>query len=340
MPRPNRGPYLVFLKKRKRYYIRWTEQGRSKERSTETSDRDEAEERLAEFIRSRRKTGKARDPDKFPVIEAFEDYVAEHGVNVAAPERIGYAVKPLLSFFGDDMIGDITVERCREYASMRNVSAGTIRRDLGVLRAAINHAHRRGRISRPVFVTVPPPPEGRDRWLTRNEVAGLLRAARREPRSRAFLPLFILIGLYAGARKGAILSLRWPQVDLERARIDLNPPGRKRTNKGRPIIPIPRGLRWFLSRARENGSDLGYVINRNGKPIKDVKRSFASACQAAGLIDVTPHTLRHTAGTWMAQSGVPLWEIAGFLGHSVHRTTELYAHHHPDFLSNARKALD
>lgn len=61
---------------------------------------------------------------------------------------------------------------------------------------------------------------------------------------------------------------------------------------------------------------------------------------AAKFKRATPHTLRHTAGTWMAQGGVDLWKIAGWLGHSVERTTELYAHHHPDYLTDAADALE
>jgi integrase len=37
---------------------------------------------------------------------------------------------------------------------------------------------------------------------------------------RLYLPLFIVLGLYTGARKEAILSLRWPQIDLENKRIN------------------------------------------------------------------------------------------------------------------------
>jgi hypothetical protein len=37
-----------------------------------------------------------------------------------------------------------------------------------------------------------------------------------------------------------------------------------------------------------------------------------------GLADlsgkVTPHALRYTAATWLMQRGVPVWEVAGFLG--------------------------
>ena len=273
-------------------------------------------------------------------MDALEIYAIDHGRALTNPERVGYSIKALAPFFGNLNIADITPETTKAYCVFRGVSDGTLRRELGVLRAAINHVHRSGKLTRQVAVTLPKKPLGKDRWLARQEAAALLNAARRVSRRRLHLPLFILIGLYTGARKGAILGLRWPQIDLERGRIDFNEPGRKRTNKGRPIIPIPKGLLWFLKKARERGSDLGYVVNIDGRRIGDIKKSFNSACIAAGLNNVTPHTLRHTAGTWMAQAGVPMWQIAGFLGHSHERTSELYSHHHADHLREAREALD
>ena len=106
------------------------------------------------------------------------------------------------------------------YCRFRGRSDGTMRRELGVLRAAINHAHNEGRLTRPVPVHLPERPEGKDRWLTKQEAAALLRAALSEPKVRLHLPLFIVIGLSTGARKEAILSLRWPQVDPDAGLID------------------------------------------------------------------------------------------------------------------------
>ena len=51
--------------------------------------------------------------------------------------------------------------------------------------------------------------------------------------------------------------------------------------------------------------------------------------------DVTPHVLRHTKATWMAQAGVSMFDIAGVLGDSVDTVTKTYAHHHPDYLRDA-----
>jgi integrase len=82
-------------------------------------------------------------------------------------------------------------------------------------------------------------------------------------------------------------------------------------------------------------------INYYGKPVLRMDQSFRRVVADAGLKDVTPHTLRHTSATWMAQAGVPLWVIAKYLGHSSSRTTEkIYAHHNPSFLLEAKQALE
>lgn len=208
-----------------------------------------------------------------------------------------------------------------------------------MLRAALNHAHREGRITRQIPVHLPDKPESKDRWLTRHEAARLLLAALGEPKVRLYLPLFILLGLKTGARKEAILSLRWSQIDLEAGRVDFNPIGRRRTSKRRSRTPIPPSLLPHLKRARMRGSDIGYVINREGRSLKDIKKSFAGACARAGLEGVTPHTLRHTCATWLMQAGIDKWEAAGFLAMTLDTLERNYAHHHPDYLRKAAEAL-
>jgi integrase len=188
-------------------------------------------------------------------------------------------------------------------------------------------------------IPVPSAPPGRQYWITRSQFAALLRETRRDKRARLHLPLYAMIGAYTGQRRGAILDLTWKQVDLVAGIIDFNPPGRVQTAKQRPIIPIPRSLHAALRRAHTRAS-CDFVIAYNGAQVLDVKTGFNSAAARAGIPDCSSHTLRHTAGTWMAQAGVPLREIAGYLGHSEQRTTELYAHHHPAFMARARAAFE
>jgi integrase len=362
MPRRNQGPRLRWLAKRKCFYIVWTEHGRSRECSTGTTDREQAEIAFAEWLHLRGRRDGPSDPSSILVTDVLNLYLDERGPKTAAPARLAYAVLALTDFFEGNTVADVTPQTCERYVEKRGRSKGTVRRELGVLRAAINRAHRSGALTRPVAVELPERPEPRDRWLTRKEAAALISAAR-TPQARIYMPLFILIGLYTGRRKEAILSLRWPQVDLERELIDFEIAGRRRTNKKRGVIPIPPRLLPHLRRARRRGSDLGYVIHDHGKRIGDIKKGFAGACERAGLVrwiemgqgnidgrpcytlvrsapTVTPHTLRHTAATWIARDGVTRVEdAADYLAMSVETLRSVYRHHHPDFLRGAAESI-
>ncbi len=75
------------------------------------------------------------------------------------------------------------------------------------------------------------------------------------------------------------------------------------------------------------------------KPVASVRTGFEAACRRAGLAGVTPHVLRHTAATWMAQNGVPMWDVAGFLGITLDVPTRIYAKHSPEHLRRASSAI-
>jgi hypothetical protein len=121
----------------------------------------------------------------------------------------------------------------------------------------------------------------------------------------------------------AILSLRWSQVDLERGLIDFEQ-GR-RTKKRKGLIPIPPRLLPHLIRARRCGSDLGYVVHRNGKRLGDLKRAFKAACTRGRLAEVSLHVLKHTAITWSMQNNSDPWLAAGFFATSVETPVRLRA---------------
>jgi len=277
MPRRNHGPRLRWLKKRNCFYITWSEHGRSRERSTGTSDSERAQIALAEFLHARGRRDGPIDPSEMLVTDVLSLYARERGPKVTAPEVMARAIEMLARFWQGRMVSDVRRETCRRYCEMRQRSAGTVRRELGVLQAAINYAYNDGRLTRSMAVELPKSPPPRDRWLTRQEAARLLRASRTE-QARLYMPLFILMGLYTGRRKEAILSLRWPQVDFEGGLINFETPGRERTKKRRGKVPIPPKLLPHLRRARRRGSDLGYVLHINGKRIGNIKKGFAAAC--------------------------------------------------------------
>jgi len=339
MPRRNQGPRLRWLKKRSCYYINWTEGGRSRQRSTGTASREQAEIFFAEWLAGRQRSSGPRHPSEVLVTDVLTEYADEVGPGMVSPERASYAIPPLATYFEGRRLDAVTPSACRDYAAWRARSSGTVRRELGGLRAALNHAHREMRVAVQIPVVLPQRPPPRDRWLTRSEVARLLAAARSSPKARFHLPLFILVGLYTGKRKEAILSLRWPQVDLAEGIIDWETPGRRITNKRRGRSRINPKLAAHLARAKGRSSDLGYVISYAGRPVKDIKKGFAAACEVAGLEGVTPHVLRHTCATWLMQRGVSTWEAAGYLGMSEETLLKVYGHHHPDHQRSAASAF-
>ena len=265
----------------------------------------------------------------------------EHAPSVADPARIGYTVKALLPFWGESMAGDVRGTTCRAYGRWRarqGVGDGTTRREIGTLGAAINHDFKEGRLTRTVPVTMPPRPPPKQRWCDRDEIARLVWAARRMRRARKHLPQFILLAFYTGQRTGAILALRKPQIGADWM-MDFR--DGRRTNKGRAAIPAPRKLRTTLQGLLARTPDLGYVVSYQGKRVACILKGFMTAARAAGLPDVTPHTMRHSTATLMVKQGTPMAKVSRWLGHGNTKTTEdVYAHHAPDYLDEARKAFE
>lgn len=349
MPRRSEGPKLRPNPKRGgTWYIYWTDEstGRSRERSTGTADQGRAAEYFAQWLGQPRSgppqgwTGPRRAADA-PIVEVLAMYAREHvAEHVVSKETAAYNIATLSAWWGGQNCDAIRPETCRAYVRERGASESSAARELTTLRAALGHAHKNGKLIDRPFVELPSRPPGRDRWLTRSEAARLLWESRRDPQARGHLPLFILLALTTGARPAALFDLRWTQIDFDRDRIDFNPPGRTRTSKGRPIIPMPRRLRWFLLRAHARASS-PYVLSFRGAKLASVKKAFRAARLRAGLgPDVIPYTLRHSAGTWLAAAGVDLRVVAGWLGHTQQRTTELYAHHSPEFMRAARRVMD
>jgi integrase len=232
----------------------------------------------------------------------------------------------------------------------------------------INHHAREGLHRGLVRVALPAKGPGRDRWLSRSEAAALLWACwrYREVQTRHRGPLknqkietgkrplrhiarFILIGLYTGTRAGAIASAS-PYRDMGRSYVDLEngifyrlAQGRRPTKKRQPPAPIPFRLLAHMRRWVRTGAIDSHFVEFNGAAVKSVKSGFRTAVGLAKLSTeagkVTPHTLRHTAATWLMQRGADPWKAAGFLGMSVEVLLDTYGHHHPEFLREAAAAI-
>jgi len=223
---------------------------------------------------------------------------------------------------------------------------GTIAREIAMMSAVTNWAivELEWSIPNPWQKRKPKAGEPRGRWLKKEEAARLLDAAEtmaREDARAGHLPDFVRLALYTGMRTGEVLGLEWLRVDLEQGLIHFGAGDQKSRKVG--SIPINQQARLaILSRLRARRRDTPWLFaHADGTRIKDVKKSFASAAQRAGLEDVHPHDLRRTFGSWLAQAGVPIQQISKLMRHSgIEITHRVYAHLSPTTLADAAAVLD
>ena len=293
------------------------------------------------------------DPSQIPIADVLVVYLRDVVPNHSRPKETKGRIKSLDEYFGDRMLSYISGETCRAYAAQRSTDAAA-RRELEDLRAAINHHRREGLCNKVVEVVLPPERQGRERWLTRSEAARLIWSAWRyreiqkgkptERLSRQHIARFILVAIYTGTRAGAVCGAAlqpaeghgW--VDLDHGVFYRRAAGQRETKKRQPPVPLPDQLLAHLRRWKRQGQC--FAVEWNGEPVRDVGKAFRNAVSDAGLgTDVTPHTLRHTAATWLMQAGTDIWQAAGYLGMTVEMLSERYGHHHPNHLSGAKGAF-
>lgn len=307
------------------YRGKWAATGRTNgkqwRRSLGTKDRAEAERkyRSVQF-----------DTPGETIGDVMAVYLEEKAGRASAP-AMGYAWKALAPTFANLNPEHVTRALCKDYGRKRKrhgVSAGTVIKELGVLKAGLGWA---GKASKATF-EMPEAPPPRERHITLAEFNRLVDAC-----ALPHVRLFCLLGWYTAGRASAILELTWDRVDFERGQIRLaKGQGRQ---KGRATVPIADRLREALLEAGE-ARTTDYVVEWAGQPVFSMARSFRAACQRAKLEDVSPHVLRHSAAVRMVENGVPLEVVGQYLGHTDLKVTyRVYARFSPGFMKAAADAL-
>lgn len=138
--------------------------------------------------------------------------------------------------------------------------------------------------------------------------------------------------LYAtGARVAEVVGLDLADVDRERRALRVTGKGDK--ERVVPLgLPALRAMDTWLAAGRgsmvTSASPPAVFLGLRGGRLdqRQAREAVARAGRAAGLTDVHPHALRHSAATHVLDGGADLRCVQELLGHATLTATEIYTH--------------
>jgi integrase len=174
----------------------------------------------------------------------------------------------------------------------------------------------------------------RERYINSDE-AGRLIAEAGTTRNKQ-LPALISLLLLCGPRVSELMSARWENVDIER-RMWFIPTSKTGRSRHVPLSQAAIGIIEALP--READAVFLFPNPRNGKKhLTTIKHAWQTAREQAGLPDLRIHDLRHSAASFMINSGVDLFAVGKVLGHASYQSTQRYSHLANDTLLAAVEA--
>lgn len=261
-------------------------------------------------------------------LDTYErEYLPHQARNTQRRKRQQFAV--VRQALGDVPLTALTPEQLRQWRDTLAVGrkGSTVTIYLQALSSVLTVAAKHYRLlaENPMhLIQKLPEGEERVRFLDAEEQARLFRACQ-QSRSRYLYPL-VLLAVTTGARKMELLMLRWADLQLQEGLMRL---ARTKTRL-RQGVPMPRMTVAVLLEWQREGQG-AYVFPGERSTPPAIWRPWARARDQAGLVDFRFHDLRHTAASYLAQSGVRIEDIADLLGHKSLETTRRYRHLSPAY---------
>ena len=235
----------------------------------------------------------------------------------------------LVPYFGKmrlDRISVFTLQKFQNHCRQKGLSDPTVNRILATYRRMARRLAQWKVIPAPLpMVKLDPERNRRTYVISENEEQRLLDAALAD--SNSYIWLFIKLGLATGLRHSEMLAARFDKFDSTRRRLRVKTKGSRWRNQ-----PLTRGVTAILQRERDMAEDTGGWIfpskrTRSGH-VESMDEPFARCVTKAGMDArvVTPHTMRHTAITRLAETGADIVTIQEFSGHETVAMVMRYAH--------------
>jgi integrase len=248
----------------------------------------------------------------------------------------------LLPTFGSMKLTAITNNEISKWvANSKEVGRGSvsIRQAYGVLKQILAAAVLDCRLTRNPATGVPLPrtTPRKKTALNQSELRQLAESAGR------FSTLILLAGT-TGMRWGEIAALQCKDVSMLHRTISVDKAvtdsrtgsmvASTKTHTSR-VVPFPKELAKDLEELITTRSPEDRLFSMPGGGVLEynnfMNRYFRPAVEAAGIVEISFHSLRHTAASLLISQGTPITAVSGILGHaSTKMTLDVYGHFYKD----------
>jgi integrase len=306
---------------------------------------------MANDLRGRLARGENINPEK-PKIVTLRGLLDVYEPIVTYENRCGpkdmKMIRSIFDFLLDKPVDSLTILelekwRTERHDNGRGVKRATINRNTATLKSVLSWGVKRGVIERNPLEKLRPLPADDstviERYLSRDELRRLLTVL--NGRDDYMRPL-VLLALVSGARRAALFSLKWKDIDFDRKLVTLQPSSAK--SKKIQRVPISGAVvkmlvEWRLKNADVTDDDLIFRSPRTGGRFDNVNKAWKSLMKDAEIERFRFHDCRHNAASQIINSTKDLNIVRALLGHSDARVTQRYAHLLPDKVREAAETL-
>ena len=345
---------------KKLYYIDYREKNSTKRYSYKIGDasvltiaqaRETARVKLADFIRGVPVT-REKPPVEPSVEEIFKQYKSQMLIHHRTENAENFIRRDFQQFFKRpcSSITAVDLDNWRGEERKSGKKASSINRSSNAFCAMLRWALENDIIASCPLVQkkVKPLAESDSseiiRYLSPGERKRLIAKLdeRGQPGEKDYLKTIVIVALNTGIRRGALLQLRWDDLNFEAKTIRL----RRETAKGDKLayIPMNSTVRTILKEwetYRRKGEPGEYLfVGPNGEPMQDVRSSWKNLLRDAGIENFRWHDMRHDFASQLVMAGVNILTVKELMTHSKLEQTLRYAHLAPDLKAEAVEKLD
>jgi integrase len=303
-------------------WIKYYKNGRAFRESTHTGDRRKAEQKLKQRL-AEIATGQfiGLRVERILVSDLADDFLRDYRINGRkslddAESRWNLHLKPYFGMFKVVEISSDLVARYVDKRQQQKAKNGTINRELAVLKRMFSLGQKATPpkvLRRPAFPT-----------LQENNVRkGFLEDAESRKliasNPELWFRCLVELGRTYGWRVGELLGLRVRHVDLLQRTIRLEP-GTTKNRDGRQVTMTTPVYELLEQCVHGKAPDAHVITRANGRPVRDFRGAWASACESAGVPGLLFHDLRRTAARNLRRAGVAegvIMKIGGWRTRSV-----------------------